>query len=44
LWDAHLEWVDEEEVVDLGSDFIFDPAQHFKISDIANEEILDFFQ
>jgi hypothetical protein len=42
MWDADLEWVDEEEVVDLGSDFIFDPAQHFNISDIADEEILDF--
>jgi hypothetical protein len=44
LWDADLEWVDKEEVVDLGSDYIFDPAQHFNISDIADEEILNLSQ
>lgn len=41
VWDDDLEWVDEEEIVDLGSDFIFDPNLNPDVSYmVADEEIV----
>jgi len=43
MWDDDLEWIDEEVVVDLESDFIFVPNICFNTADIAiDEEIVAF--